>query len=111
MALSKTELPKAANVMRFFAWLVPALGVLFLLNNYLTFWRDWPGTLAVISKWPSADVDSMSSAMQIQGLLQLASWMLVIIAVAFYVRGCQNMPLRNDADRLGEIAAFIGDSC
>tara|TARA_B100001142_G_C14277319_1_gene633381 strand:+ start:30 stop:1085 length:1056 start_codon:yes stop_codon:yes gene_type:complete len=111
MALSKTELPKTANVMRFFAWLVPALGVLFLLNNYLTFWRDWPGTLAVISKWPSADVDSMSSAMQIQGLLQLASWILVIIAVAFYVRGCQKMPLRTDADRLGEIAAFIVRGC
>ena len=111
MALSKTELPKTANVMRFFALLLPMLGLLFLLNNYLIFWQDWPGVLALFSNWLNSDADSLPRAVQTQGWLQVGGWIILIIGVAFYVRGRKNLPLRIDADRLARSAAFIVRGC
>ena len=111
MTPSKTELPKTANVMRFFALLLPMLSLLFLLNNYLIFWQDWPGVLALFSNWLSSDADSLSPAGQTQGWLQVGGWIILIIGVAFYVRGRKNLPLRVDADRLGQSAAFIVRGC
>ena len=111
MALSKTELPKTANVMRFFALLLPMLGLLFLLNNYLIFWQDWPGVLTLFSNWLNSDADSLPRAVQTQGWLQVGGWIILIIGVAFYVRGRKNLPLRIDADRLARSAAFIVRGC
>lgn len=111
MALSKTELPKTANVMRFFALLLPMLGLLFLLNNYLIFWQDWPGVLALFSNWLNSDADALPRAVQTQGWLQFGGWIILIIGVAFYVRGRKTLPLRIDADRLGRSAAFIVRGC
>jgi len=110
--VSSTKGPSAtANVMRFFAWLVPLFGLLFIFHNYLIFWQDWPGTLGLMQSWQAAESDSLTGALQIQAWSQFASWFALAMLVAIYVVRRQDTPLRSDAERLGAIAAFIIRGC
>ncbi|HCK75669.1 MAG TPA: hypothetical protein DHW07_00830 [Gammaproteobacteria bacterium] len=97
--------------MRFFAWLVPLFGLLFIFHNYLIFWQDWPGTLVLIQSWQNAEANALSDALKIQAWSQFASWFVLAIVVAVYAVGRHETPVRNDAERLGEIAAFIIRGC
>jgi len=111
MASSSNGLPVTANIMRFFGWLVPTLGLLYIFHNYLIFWQDWPGTLALIQNWRSLDAQPLSDSLKFKGGLQFASWFVLAIAIALYARRRQNASLRSDADRLGAVAAFIVRGC
>jgi len=111
MASSSNGLPVTANIMRFFGWLVPTLGLLYIFHNYLIFWQDWPGTLALIQNWQSSDAQPFSDSLKFKGGLQFASWFVLAIAIALYARRRQNASLWSDADRLGAVAAFIVRGC
>jgi len=104
--------PKAVNLLvRIFAMSVVAVMVIFLINNYLNFWQEWPGLPSFFSNqgWfgleplrtPLAD-DQMT-----KGWLQLLSYLGAIAIVALYVLRTQNRALRSDADLLSGFSAYI----
>ena len=90
---------------------VVAVMLIFLINNYLNFWQQWPGLPSFFSNqgWfgleplgtPLAD-DQMT-----KGWLQFLSYLGAVVIVVLYVLRTGNRPLRSDADLLSGFAAYI----
>jgi len=88
-----------------------ALVLLFLLNDYLIVWREWPGVLAFISQQggfgsASATV-ALNGAVLVQGWLQVFGYFVAFAAVLGYVLLTRNCSLRVDAERLTALSAYI----
>lgn len=85
-----------ARAVRIFAWAVAGVTFVYILDNYLTVWRGWPGGSAVL-------------AGQVSGLaLAQGALYVVTVALAFgWVLGTPAMPLRSDAARLAGIVQFM----
>ena len=83
-------------VARCFAWCTVATLFVFCLNNYLNFWRDWPGA-AVIFK---AGADP-------RAWIQIALYVLGIAVAIAYVWRAPTRPLRADAASIYSITAYI----
>lgn len=81
---------------RCFSWCVIATMSAFLLNNYLTHWRDWPGVSPV---W-SGTSDPLS---WIQAALYVAG---IAVAVG-YVLNTKSKALRADSEIIYSITAYI----
>ena len=83
-------------VLRVFALSMAAVGLLFPLNNYLIFWRGWPGI------GPALDGGAVALSW-----LQLGLYAAAIAAVIAFVGRSTGRAMIADADSLSRIAAFI----
>ncbi|MDH3579584.1 MAG: TRAP transporter small permease subunit [Hyphomicrobiales bacterium] len=84
---------------RCFAWCVVAATVVFLLNNYLTNWRGWPGFTALLE---STAPDKAAFAWG-QALLYVAG---LAVAVG-YVLATKSRSLRPDSETMYAVTAYI----
>lgn len=88
---------------RCFAWSVFAATFAFLLNNYLTNWRGWPGATAIFN--------GGAQAAFFYGAIQTAICVAAIaIAVGFVMR-TRSRPLRPDSEVMYAVTAFIIRAC
>ncbi len=84
-----------ARVTRIFAWAMIGATFVYLINNWLMFWMDWPGVMSLLDSGVSST-----------GLLQVALYGLAaVLAVAYVLR--RDIPLRQDSERMTAIATFI----
>ena len=87
------------NVMaRGFAWCGLAVMVIFLLNNYLTNWRDWPGPLLL---------DGSAGDQTALAWFQLVLYGLGIATVIGYVAATRARPLRPDSNAMYAVTAYL----
>lgn len=88
--------PLVLTLCRVFAW--GTIGVLFafLLNNYLNYWRGWPGVSSVFR----GDFTAL-------GLIQIALYVVGIVAAAAYVLRSRTGLLRPDSERIYAMTAYI----
>lgn len=84
---------------RCFAWCILAAMVVFLLNNYLSFWRGWPGASAFLDGLPS---DKAAFAWG-QALLYVTG---LAVAVG-YVLATKSRSLRPDSETMYAVTAYI----
>ena len=84
----------AVRGIRVFAWVMVTATFVYLINNWLMFWQDWPGPMSVLS------------AFSVQGLVQLLFYVGAIAFSIFYVTR-RDIALRDDAMRLTAITNFI----
>ena len=100
-----------AMALRFFALSIVAICVGFLINNYLIFWRDWPGIGNLFShlQWFGAEPlrKPHADGLPALGWLQILLYVLLIGLVATYVGRTSTRGLRLDAKHLSGLAAFI----
>lgn len=80
---------------RIFAWGAIALLFAYLINNYLTAWRDWPGAMAALQ---NGDVTAW---------LQLALYAIFLIISTLMVLRTPTGLLRPDSERIYRMTAFI----
>jgi TRAP-type mannitol/chloroaromatic compound transport system permease small subunit len=86
---------------RAFAWCNVAALFAFLGNNYLNFWRGWPGATAVLSGSP------LPAGMAAYGWSQIAIYLVaIVVAIGFVVR-TPARPLRRDALTIYAISTYI----
>jgi TRAP-type mannitol/chloroaromatic compound transport system permease small subunit len=85
-----------------YAWMTAALLFAMLLNNYLTFWREWPGVWGVSALFGGEEgVDGFAALIQV--LIYLAA---ILGPVAFVLRS-RDRSLRADADVLHRLVIFL----
>ena len=82
---------------RCFAWSVLAAMTAFLLNNYLTHWRDWPGASAILAQGPDAAFAWAQAALYL---------VLVAGAIGFVMRS-GDRALRADSQVIYSVSAYI----
>lgn len=83
---------------RGFAWSILATMVAFLLNNYLTNWRGWPGPTTLVTG---------GSASTTLALMQAALYALGLVAAIYFVMTTKSRMLRPDCDLIFSVTAYI----
>ena len=91
---------------RIFALSCVGLAVIFLINNYLIFWREWPGPISVIAN-QFGDGPTLQSELLILGSLQLAFLAFVILGIIIYVKITPHKSLLLESDQLSRLAAYL----
>lgn len=86
-------------VFRFLAWTVVATLFAYLLNVYLTFWREWPGAGSAFGPDGSA-----------LAWLQIAIYVLSVAGPAAFVAKTRGRSLRQDDAAISAMAAYIARS-
>ena len=97
---SEVSNPEAAPapLLRAFAWCIVGTTFAFLINCYLSYWQDWPGTLPIFTQ----------GQFDFLGAVQLVIYGGAIAAAAIFTLSTnQRRTLRDDSATLNEIATFI----
>ena len=98
-------------LIRTFAVSIAAIMLLFLINNYLNFWQQWPGLPAFFSHQGWFGLEALRTPLlddQItKGWLQLLSYLGAVALVILYVLWTHKRSLRSDAALLSGFAAYI----
>lgn len=98
-------------LLRILALSVVAITLLFIVNNVLTYWWDWPGPAAFLGQlgWFAFDRpgEPLAGNVYALGLLQAGSFLGVVVAVGGYVLITRNRALRADAQLLSSFSAYI----
>jgi len=84
---------------RAFAWVTVGATFVFILNNYLNYWQDWPGALALFGGDESASAGLAG--------LQVAFYALALAAAIGFVLQSPGRGLRTDAATIHRIVIFI----
>lgn len=86
---------------RAFALSLAATTFAFLLNNYLVFWHGWPGVAPILGVAPSGGGSAFLA------WLQLAGYVLPVLAIIVFALRSRERPFASDAALLGSITAYI----
>ena len=106
--VEKNNLP---TLIRIFSYSILAITFVFLINNVLTVWFDWPGIKKLFSQFGlfgfrrlSTPLEGLSVAL---AFIQLLFYFISILLVYFYVRKSIEQTLETDAEILTKIAGYI----
>ena len=78
-----------------------ATTLVYLFNNYLDFWQGWPGAVSMFGAAP------LSGTALVQAWLQLASYVLAVVAVIVIALRTRDRPFASDAALLISVTAYI----
>ena len=99
------------TLVRVFSFSMVFVTLLFIVNNVLIFWFDWPGMFALLGQLGLPGFDSPDKPIEggayALALLQTAGYILAIAIPVMLARKHAERNLRIDADQLSEVAAFI----
>jgi TRAP-type mannitol/chloroaromatic compound transport system permease small subunit len=104
------EIGGADLVIRAVALTVVAVALAFLVNNYLIFWRDWPGILNFFAHqgWFGEPLQKPLAGEDVAlGWFQVASYLAIVLLVVGFVLMTRDRPLRTDAAKLSALASYI----
>ena len=94
-----------------FAGAIVAITLVFLLNNHVTFWLDWPGVPMFLSHqgWFGFEPSnaSLDGGAVTRGWMQFSSYLGSLVVVIAYVLLTPTRTLRADSERLSTFAAYI----
>ena len=97
--------------LRVFAGAMVGGALVFLLNAYLSFWREWPGPLAMMAEQQWFGLAPLAQPLETGSLslggVQIASYPTMLVLVIAYVLLTARRSLRIDAERLSAFAAYI----
>ena len=103
------------RLLRIFAWSTVSLTLLFLINNYLIFWKGWPGLWKFFAHHQLFGIpplrNPLSSDSLVLGSIQLCVLMSIIILVLIFVFKTPNQKLIDDANILTRFAAYLTRAC
>jgi len=89
-------------LVRLFGWAILSSMVVFLINNYLTFWHGWPGEGAPL------EIESGNKSVYMHfAWLQFAAYPVGVALATLYVLLTFNKNLRSDSKRISNINTFL----
>ncbi len=101
----------AITLIRVFSYGMIAFLALYLINNYLVFWREWPGVSVFFTHHGWILFDPLDSPLTDElinlGWIQLLAYCAVLVLVTGYVLKTRDRSFRQDAERMSAIAAYI----
>ena len=98
-------------LIRIFSFSILAITVVFLINNVLTVWFDWPGIKQLFSQYGLFGFKKLSKpleeSVQTFAFIQLFFYFISVLLVIFYVFKSINRTLESDAEILTKFTAYI----
>ena len=105
---SKSNLP---TLIRIFSYSILAITFIFLINNILTVWFDWPGVKILFSNYGLFGFKKLAKPLVDSQLLfsflQLIFYLISILFVVIYVLRSINQTLKTDAEILTKFTAYF----
>ncbi len=105
------EKNKLSLVIRVFSYSILATTFVFLINNVLTVWFDWPGVKNLFSHYGLFGFKKLSKPLSDSVLnfafLQLFFYLISILLAIFYVNRSIKQTLTADSEILNKITAYI----
>ena len=84
---------------------------LYLINNYLVFWQELPGTFELFSHYGYFGFEQPNKPLEdlqiTQGWLQLVVYLFILSLSVIYTYKTQSRSMRDDSLRLAQLAAYI----
>ena len=106
--VTKNNLP---ILIRIFSFSILAITFVFLINNVLTIWFDWPGIKQLFSQYGLFGFKKLSKPLEESVLtfafIQLFFYFISVLLVIFYVFKSINQTLESDAEILSKFTAYI----
>ena len=106
--VTKNNLP---ILIRIFSYSILAITLIFLINNVLTVWFDWPGVKQLFSQYGLFGFKKLSKSLEGSALtlsfIQLFFYFFSILVVIFYIFKSINQTLESDAEILTKFTAYI----
>jgi len=106
--VTKNNLP---TLIRIFSFSILAITFVFLINNVLTVWYDWPGIKQLFSQYGLFGAKKLSKPLEGSVLtfafIQLFFYFISVLLVIFYVFRSINRTLESDAEILTKFTAYI----
>ncbi len=98
-------------LIRIFSYSILAITFVFLINNALTVWFDWPGIKQLYSNYGIFGFKKLSKPLEESVLtfafIQLFFYFISLLFVIFYVFKSINQTLESDAEILTKFTAYI----
>jgi TRAP-type mannitol/chloroaromatic compound transport system permease small subunit len=96
-------------ITRAFGYLMISAVFLYLINNYLVYWQNMPGSynLFLHYGWFELDGDKLGEAQLGQARTQIAVYLLILIASVIYVTRTGDRSLQQDSVRFARLSAYI----
>ena len=98
-------------LIRIFSYSILALTLVFLVNNILTVWFDWPGVKKLFSHYEIFGFKKSNKPLEGLAInlsyLQLIFYFITFIAVIFFVFKSLKQSLQKDSEILTNITAYI----
>ena len=94
---------------RIFAYLMVSALFLYLINNYLVYWQDLPGTynLALHYGWFGLEGNPLDADQLTWGWTQLLAYLAILAASGIYVLRTPSRSLQQDSVRFSRMSAYI----
>ncbi len=106
--VTKNNLP---ILIRVFSYSILAITFVFLINNALTVWFDWPGIKQLYSNYGIFGFKKLSKPLEESAItlafIQLFFYLFSIVIVIFYVFKSIKQTLESDAEILTKFTAYI----
>ena len=104
--MSRSHLPL---VTRAFAYLMISAMFLYLINNYLVYWQNLPGSYNLFLHYGvfGLEGDALDPAQVSQGLTQVGVYLAILIASIVYVFKTADRSLQQDSIRFARLSAYI----
>ena len=106
--VTKNNLP---ILIRIFSFSILSITFVFLINNVLTIWFDWPGIKQLFSNYGLFGLKKLSKPLEESVLtfafIQLFFYFISVLLVIFYVFKSINQTLESDAEILTKFTAYI----
>jgi len=98
-------------LIRIFSYSILALTLVFLINNVLTVWFDWPGVKKLFSHYQLFGFKKLNKPLEGLAInlsyLQLIFYFVSFVAVIFFVFKSLKQSLQKDSEILTKITAYI----
>jgi|TARA_B100000676_G_C17985865_1_gene791841 TRAP-type mannitol/chloroaromatic compound transport system permease small subunit len=105
---SKSNLP---TLIRIFSYSILAITFIFLINNILTVWFDWPGVKKLFSHYGLFGFKKLNKPLEdsvfIFSFVQLILYFISVIFVVFFVLKSIKQTLETDAEILTKFTAYF----
>jgi len=86
---------------------------LYLINNYLVYWQEMPGTYALAEHfgWLGDDVGNLEDSEVLQAQIQFLSYFGLLCLAAFYALKRVNTSLADEVKRFSDLSSYLIRSC
>jgi len=106
--MSRLDIPLLS---RAFAYLMVSALFLYLINNYLVFWQEFPGPFVLFSHYQWFGLEALSKPLEPgqirQGWGQLAVYLTILLASVVYVVKSRHRTLAEESLRLATLSAYV----
>ena len=98
-------------LIRIFSYSILTLTLIFLINNVLTVWFDWPGVKKLFSHYEIFGFKKLNKSLEGLAMslsyIQLLLYFLSFVAVIMFVLKSLNQTLQTDSEILKKITAYV----